>query len=297
MLELIERFLAHLRYERNLSQHTVAGYRRDLDLFVTWIEPRAFAGWTAVDDAAVRAFIATRHRRGAAPRSLRRNLAAIRSFYAYLIGQGQARVNPARDVQTPKPPRRLPRTLDVDQMARLLKADAGAAMETRDLAIMELFYSSGLRLAELVGVNVDSFEDAASVRVTGKGNRERIVPVGRHAREAIAAWLAIRGDWAAADERALFVSRRGKRLGARAVQERVRQWALRQGTDARVYPHLFRHSFASHLLESSGNLRAVQEMLGHANISTTQIYTHLDFQHLARIYDQAHPRAKKARGR
>lgn len=290
----MDRFLAYLRDERNLSPYTAAAYRCDLQAFIDWAEPQFGDDWSAVDDAAVRAYIATRHRRGAAPRSLRRNLAAIRSFYAFLVAQGIVRANPASGVRTPKPPKHLPRTLDVDQMAQLLQTGGeNAALAVRDRAIMELFYSSGLRLAELVGLDLDSFEDARSVRVTGKGRRERIVPVGRKARTALDEWLKLRAAWAPATEKALFVTARGRRLSRRSVQARVDLWARHQGADVRVHPHLFRHSFASHVLESSGDLRAVQEMLGHANIGTTQIYTHLDFQHLARIYDQAHPRAKK----
>lgn len=287
-------FFAQLRNERHLSPHTLAAYRRDLDRFADWCETQGFADWTAVDAGAVRAYVAFRHRRGAAPRSLRRALAALRTFFTYLLAQRQVRINPAADVQAPKLPKHLPHTLDVDQMAQLLTDAPDSIEDLRDLAIMELLYSSGLRLAELVGLNATPLRaDPAAVRVTGKGNRTRIVPIGRHARQALAAWLAVRGNWAAADEPALFVSRRGQRLGARGVQLRVKRWAWRHGIDVNVHPHLFRHSFATHVLESSGDLRAVQEMLGHANISTTQVYTHLDFQHLARIYDEAHPRARK----
>jgi integrase/recombinase XerC len=203
-------------------------------------------------------------------------------------------VNPALEVRAPKAPRRLPHTLDADQMARLLEIPAGGGLTARDRALMELLYSSGLRLAELVGLDLGDLDlKDRTVRLLGKGRKSRIVPVGRLALAALRAWLKERAALAAADQLALFVGRRGKRLGPRAIQARVSYWAKRQGLAVHVHPHLFRHSFASHLLESGGELRGVQELLGHADISTTQIYTHLDFQHLARIYDAAHPRARR----
>jgi integrase/recombinase XerC len=211
----------------------------------------------------------------------------------YLIREGELNNNPGAGVSAPQVPRSLPNTLDVDQMAQLLKIEGKEPETVRDRAMLELFYSSGLRLSELVGLDLGAVDLAdGTVRVTGKGNKTRIVPVGRQAREQIRAWLKIRVQLARTEEMALFVGPRGTRISPRTVQARVRYWALRAGVPQRVYPHLFRHSFATHLLESSSDLRSVQEMLGHADISTTQIYTHLNFQHLAQVYDTAHPRAR-----
>jgi len=218
----------------------------------------------------------------------------VRSFFGYLVREGVAASNPAVDIRAPKAAKRLPGTLDVDQIAQLLQIPGDDALAVRDRAIIELFYSSGLRLAELVGLALTDIDLAdRTVRVLGKGAKTRIVPVGRKACEAIRAWLKERATLANIDETALFVGRNGDRLKPRAIQLRVAQWARRAGLPARVYPHLFRHSFATHLLESSKDLRGVQELLGHADISTTQVYTHLDFAHLARTYDASHPRAKR----
>jgi integrase/recombinase XerC len=218
----------------------------------------------------------------------------VRTFFASLLRAGLAAGNPAVHVQAPKPPRRLPATLDADQMATLLKAEPADALEARDAAILELFYSSGLRLSELTGLDIGDVDlDDRTVRVLGKGSKARIVPLGRVADAALRRWLVVRGEALRVEERALFVSRRGTRLSPRSVQARIDVWARRRGMPVRVHPHMLRHSFASHLLESSGDLRAVQELLGHASLSTTQVYTHLDFQHLAHIYDKAHPRARK----
>lgn len=290
----IDRFCAHLSLERRLSPHTASNYRRDLEAAAGIFASEGIDAWSAVDTQHVRMLLAQRHRAGLAPRSLQRLLSALRAFYRFLEREGEAERNPAVGVEAPKTRRRLPATLDTDQMARLLEIGDDKPETVRDRAIMELFYSSGLRLAELVALGMHDVDTGdATVRVTGKGAKTRVVPVGRHALAAIRAWLRLRGQLAAADETALFVSRRGRRISPRTIQSRVRRWAIAQGIPADVHPHMFRHSFASHLLESSGDLRAVQELLGHANISTTQIYTHLDFQHLARIYDAAHPRAKK----
>jgi integrase/recombinase XerC len=221
-------------------------------------------------------------------------LSAVRSFLTFLIRERVLSNNCAVDVRAPKSQRRLPVTLDADAMARLLEIPAEDALAIRDRALMELLYSSGLRLAEIVGLQVQDLNVAdRTVRVLGKGSKTRVLPVGRKALAALAAWLKIRAERVKADNPAVFVGATGRRLGARAIQKRVAYWALRQGLPMHVHPHLFRHSFASHLLESSGELRAVQELLGHADISTTQVYTHLDFQHLARIYDATHPRARK----
>jgi integrase/recombinase XerC len=293
-LDWIARFLKHLTSERRTSPHTVSNYQRDLARFVAYCEAQSLVDWDRIDSQHVRSFAATEHRRGQSPRSIQRRLSAVRTFFHFLTREGVRTSNPAVDVQAPKSPRRLPATIDADQMSRLLDPKVEESLEVRDKAIVELLYSSGLRLAELVNLDLLHLDLAdRTVRVLGKGNKERIVPVGRQALTALRAWLHVRGQFASAGETALFIGRRGERLSPRAVQVRVKRWAQVQGAGVRLHPHLFRHSFASHLLESSHDLRGVQELLGHANLSTTQIYTHLDFQHLAKIYDAAHPRAKR----
>jgi len=290
----VPRFLEHLRHERRFSPHTLDGYQRDLRAFSDFCSEKNLSDWEAIDSHDIRAFAATNHRRGLAPRSIQRRLSAVRSFFHYLIREGQATSNPATDISAPKAAARLPETLDTDQMAHLLALSAKDTLAIRDRAIMELLYSSGLRLAELVSAELSDLDlKDKTIRVTGKGSKTRILPIGAYATDALRAWLKRRGEFAAPDENAVFVSQRGTRLSRRSVQNRIKHWARRQGVSARVYPHLFRHSFATHVLESSGDLRGVQELLGHADISTTQIYTHLDFQHLARIYDKAHPRARR----
>ena len=291
-LQLIDAFLEHLALERRLSVHTVAAYRRDLRCLVEFCDSAGIGRWKELQSFHLRRYAAARYAKGLSPRSIQRRLSATRSFLNYLIREGRLGNNPCNDISAPRAARKLPDTLDVDQMARLLEITGDDPVTKRDRAMLELLYSSGLRLAELVQLDpVDVDLNDATVRVMGKGNKARVLPVGRKAREAIAAWLAVRAELAQAGETALFVGARGQRISPRVVQRRVRHWAIRQGLPRRVYPHLFRHSFASHLLESSSDLRGVQELLGHADISTTQIYTHLDFQHLARIYDKAHPRA------
>ena len=292
----VERFLAGLRTERRLSPHTADGYGRDLVALLDYCDAQGITTWDALDPQHVRSFAAQCHRRGLAPRSVQRRLSAVRSLCRWLIREGELRRDPAADVQAPRARKRLPTTLDADTMARLLEFRADDRLGVRDKAIMELFYSSGLRLAELLGLDLADLDlRDRTVRVLGKGRKVRIVPVGRHAAEAIARWLAERATLADVGETAVFVGVNGRRLGPRIVQRRIARWARLQGLPAHVHPHLFRHSFASHLLESSGDLRAVQELLGHANIGTTQVYTHLDFQHLARIYDASHPRARRKR--
>jgi integrase/recombinase XerC len=306
-LEWVARFRRYLSFERRLSPHTDSAYARDLAALMKFCDRAGVADWSALDSQHVRTFAAHSHARGLAPRSIRRRLSAVRSFYEFLLREGRDAAasgrqrapsrltrNPAHDVRAPKAGRRLPHTLDADQMARLLEIPAGDALAARDRALMELLYSSGLRLAELVGLNLTSLDlKDRTVRLLGKGSKARIVPVGRAAARALKLWLRERCALVKPDQTALFVGRSGRRLGPRAVQSRVAYWARRQGLGVPVHPHLFRHSFASHLLESSGELRGVQELLGHADISTTQIYTHLDFQHLARIYDATHPRARR----
>ena len=290
----LTRFLDHLHSERRLSPRTVDAYRRDLDTLLAFCDARGIARWGDLDPQAVRAFVAGRHRAGLSGRSLQRLLSAVRTLFRYLLREGHAERDPAADVRAPRGARRLPSTLDVEQVGRLVGFGGDAPLDRRDRAIFELGYSSGLRLAELVGLDlVDLDLREATVDVTGKGAKSRVVPVGRKALAALDDWLAVRDTLAPAGETALFVSQRGRRLAARSIQARLRARALGQGLERNVHPHMLRHSFASHLLESSGDLRAVQELLGHADIATTQIYTHLDYQHLARVYDRAHPRARK----
>lgn len=290
----IDRFIRHLEFERRLSDLTCKNYRRDIDALAGYCDQYAIPGWNDLDDEHVRAFAAAAFRKGLSPRSIQRRLSAARSFFRYLRREKHVTKNPVDAVSAPKSAKRLPGNLDADRMARLVEIPGDDPIALRDRAILELLYSSGLRLAELVNLDVGSIDlPDRTVRVRGKGSKDRIVPVGRHARRAISDWLDVRGGFARPTNEALFVSRQGNRLSARSVQARVSHWARRQGIGIRVHPHLFRHSFATHLLESSHDLRGVQELLGHANISTTQVYTHLDFQHLAQIYDKAHPRARK----
>jgi len=290
----IERFLLQLKTERNLSPHTVVAYQHDLREFVAYCIKQELTEWTAVDHQHVRAFAAAEHRRAIAPRSIQRRLSSLRSFFKFLISEAQLKKNPAVDVRAPKASKRLPNTLDADLMTRLLTFRSDTELDKRDKAIMELFYSSGLRLAELVGLDVANLDlPDRTVRVVGKGNKERVVPIGRYALAALQDWLRERALILDRQRGPVFITLSGRRLTPRAIQLRVEQWALRQGIGRHLHPHLFRHSFASHLLESSHDLRGVQELLGHANISTTQIYTHLDFQHLAKIYDETHPRARR----
>jgi len=290
----IERYLAHLRTERRLSPHTESNYRRDLSALAAFCEAERLGSWRKLDNFHIRTFAAREHRDGLGPRSVQRRLSALRGFFNYLIRERVIKANPAADIQAPKAARRLPKTLDVDQVASLLERKAADPLSRRDLAMMELLYSSGLRLAELAGLDLADLDLAdRTVRVLGKGSKTRILPVGRQALTALRAWLGERTTLAKPDVTALFVGQNGRRLGARAIQQRIRRWAAGSDLGVPVHPHLLRHSFATHLLESSRDLRGVQELLGHADISTTQIYTHLDFQHLARVYDESHPRARR----
>jgi integrase/recombinase XerC len=290
----IDAFIRHLRYERRLSDLTCKHYRRDLEALCQYADSQNIDHWQDLDQQHFRDFTASYYRKGIAPRSLQRRLSALRTFYRYLMREKHVRTNPVLDIKAPKSGKRLPANIDADRMAKLLDIHGEGPLVARDKAILELLYSSGLRLAELTDLNMGDVDLAdATVRVTGKGNKDRIVPVGRHAREALERWLRARAEIVTDPEQnAMFVARNGARLSKRSVQARVKYWARRQGLDMHVHPHMFRHSFASHLLESSNDLRGVQELLGHANISTTQVYTHLDFQHLAQIYDKTHPRAR-----
>jgi integrase/recombinase XerC len=293
----LDQFLDYLRYERRLSPHTLSNYARDLNRARGWYETEGLHHWSQVTQQQIRSYIARRHASGIAGNSLQRELSSLRSLFRYLIREEIAENNPAQGVRAPRAPRKLPATFDADQLGRLLDVADDDPLALRDLAMMELFYSCGLRLAELVSLQLTDVDlDDAILVVTGKGKKTRLIPVGRKAAQALKRWLGSREALAAPEEQAIFVSRRGTRIHPRTVQSRLRKWALEQGANRNLHPHLLRHSFASHLLESSGDLRAVQELLGHANISTTQIYTHLDFQHLARVYDDAHPRARKKGG-
>jgi integrase/recombinase XerC len=288
----IDRFLHHLQTERRLSEQTRLHYRRDLLELAAWCRENGITGWGQLDTHRVRQYAARGHRRGLSGRSIQRRLSALRTFFNYLLRERAVTANPGLDVRAPRSGRHLPDTVNVDDMNQLLGVTDREPLTLRDLAMLELLYSSGLRLAELVSLNLDDVDlGERMVRVTGKGAKTRVIPVGGKACQALRDWLAVRR--VAPGETAMFTSLGGRRLGARAVQQRVQRRARLRGLPGRLHPHTLRHSFASHLLESSGDLRAVQELLGHADISTTQVYTHLDFQHLAQVYDKAHPRARK----
>jgi integrase/recombinase XerC len=307
-LAWLPRFFSYLTV-RHMSPHTESNYRRDLQGFVAHCDKYGVADWQQVDHGHVRTFALAQHHHGANSRSIQRRLSALRSFYKFLLQQelevdvpGEQRKrkipvvtqNPALEVTVPKGKKNLPATIDADLMGRLLSFRTDDEISVRDKAIMELFYSSGLRLAELVGLDEGSIHMTDRiVRVRGKGGKERDIPVGRYAIDALNHWQLERTKLAKVGTPALFVGKRGDRISPRTVQKLVAEWAKRQGISIHVHPHMFRHSFAPHILESSQDVRAVQELLGHASMSTTQIYTHLDFQHLASIYDKAHPRARK----
>ncbi len=292
-IDQAERFITHLGFERRLSDLTCKNYRRDLKRLEAYCDEIGVERWRDLDSGHVRSFASACYRRGLSARSIQRHLSAARTFFRYLLREKQVSANPVESVSAPKSPKRLPGNLDADRMARFVDLPGEGALVDRDRAMLELLYSSGLRLAELTDLDIVNLDlNDATVHVTGKGNKDRILPVGRKAIEALRQWLISRSELANADETAVFVSNRGTRISKRNVQARIDHWAKQQGIDVNVYPHLFRHSFASHVLESSQDLRGVQELLGHANISTTQVYTHLDFQHLARIYDKTHPRAR-----
>jgi integrase/recombinase XerC len=323
--ELIQRFLDYLHSERRASPLTLIHYARDLARLNTYCKRSAIDDWQSLEPQAVRVYVSLLHREGLSGKSIQRALSATRSFYRFLLREGRVRRNPAVGIPAPRTARRLPKVLSTDEAVRLVALTGEEPHTRRDHAMLELFYSSGLRLSELATLNLADLDlREATVSVTGKGRKTRIVPVGRHAAEALGRWLKVRATLVPASETAVFVTCRdariqgraggasgprvtcrdariqgraytGTRLGVRSIAQRVQHWARRQGLGQPVHPHMLRHSFASHLLESSGDLRAVQELLGHAHIATTQIYTHLDFQHLAKVYDQAHPRARRAR--
>lgn len=294
LAEDIGDFLAHARDELGLSAASLDAYGRDLAQFLAWSEGEKINDPTELTSAHLRSFAASRHRKGLNPRSIQRQLSALRRFFKFLRREGRIDGDPVEGVRAPRVKRRLPRPLDVDQVVALLSIPDEGDLATRDRAMLELFYTSGLRVSELAQLTWDRLDpDEALVRVVGKGRKERLVPVGQPALQALDAWRRVQAALPGAEERRIFTSLKGRALGVRAIQKRVAYWSERQGLDQRVHPHQLRHSFASHILESSGDLRAVQELLGHANLTTTQIYTHLDFQHLARVYDETHPRARK----
>lgn len=297
----VEQFLDYAATARRLSPHTLAGYRRDLQAFVDFCTEHGLRQSTDCDSGHIRQFVSKRRQQGASATTISRQLSALRSFFQYQLRQGFIKANPAQGISAPKRGRRLPSTLDVDQVKHALEFSGDRPIDLRDRAIMELFYSSGLRLAELASLDRHGIDlKEGLVTVTGKGNKRRTVPVGRMAVEALQKWLRHRDTItngsskdSASDEDALFLNNRGGRLGHRGIQARLSYRAKQQGLPQHLHPHKLRHSFASHMLESSGDLRAVQELLGHANLATTQIYTHLDFQHLAQVYDRSHPRANR----
>jgi integrase/recombinase XerC len=293
--DAVAKYLAELAEQRRLSPHTVSNYRRDLGKLIL---AAAEAPLASLQVHQIRRFVAQLHGQGLSGRSLARTLSAWRGFFAWLGEHDALPANPCEGVRSPKSPRLLPKALSVDEAARLLEPieEDDPLLAVRDTAMFELFYSSGLRLAELAALDCDALDSAlheGEVRVMGKRSKARLVPVGSKAREALLAWAALRDGLANVDETALFVGRRGGRLSHRMIQERLALRAVKLGLPRHVHPHMLRHSFASHLLQSSGDLRAVQEMLGHASIASTQVYTHLDFQHLSKVYDSAHPRAKR----
>lgn len=284
-------FLAHLQVERNASPHTLAAYQRDLQALQQWAGQQDINDVLLLQAEDLRAFVAAGHRAGLSARSLQRRLSACRSFYAWHLRHGRIAASPVAGIRAPKAQRKLPQVLDADEAVQLVELPTNAPLGLRDRALLELFYSSGLRLSEVCALRWRDLDTAtALVQVQGKGRRERLVPVGSHALNALAQW---RADSGGADEAPIFPGRNGGPISQRAIQLRIKQLAQRQGLFKHVHPHMLRHSFASHILESSGDLRGVQELLGHADIATTQIYTHLDFQHLAKVYDAAHPRAKR----
>ena len=285
----LDAYFGYLTHERRSSPHTISAYRRDLEAFRTSAD---IDDWLAVRPHHVRQFLARLHGRGRTASTIGRALSSVRNFYAFLVRRGFTQANPAAGISAPKKSKKLPKTLDIDNAAKLFDSSPKSPLELRDRAMIELLYGSGMRLAELVDLDLRDLDLVNGfATVTGKGNKTRVVPLGSHAIDAVQKWLATRRGSRASDP--LFTGRGDNRISPRTVQARLKRLSMHNlGTDV-LHPHLLRHSFASHLLESSGDVRAVQELLGHADISTTQIYTHLDFQHLAKVYDAAHPRAKQ----
>lgn len=288
----LARFYDYLSAEKRYSSHTLVAYQRDLQRFTDFCGE--ISHWDAIDQKQIRAFVARQHRQGLGGKSLQRQLSSIRSLYRFLCRHQLASSNPAQGVPAPKAAKRLPKTLQIAELSQLLENRDDSPLAVRDFAMMELLYGCGLRLAELSGLNLQAIDWQQKVlTVTGKGRKQRRIPFGTKAASALKKWLPQRLLMLKQDSPALFISQRGLRISHSSIAQRLKKWALAQGLGSHLHPHKLRHSFASHLLEASSDLRAVQELLGHANLSTTQIYTHLDFQHLASVYDQAHPRAHK----
>lgn len=294
LLPDIQRYLTHLASQRGLSPVTITNYQRNLNEFIALIEAKGINTWQQLDTHEVRLLAKQLHQKGIKARSIATKLSALRSFFEYLVNNDLITFNPAKGVSAPKLDKPLPKNISVDDMDQLLDIDGDDPLTIRDHCMMELMYSSGLRLSELVNINLQDFKlSEKEIRVTGKGSKQRLLPITKTAVDAIKLWLKIRPDFAISGEKALFLSKQKKRISARSVQMRMEKWGLEQSLPSHVNPHKLRHSFATHMLESSGNLRAVQTLLGHADLATTQVYTHLDFQHLAEVYDKAHPRAKR----
>jgi len=289
---LLTDYFQYLEFEKRVSEHTLKSYQRDIKQLVVYCAANVVQQWQDIQPIDIRNHIANRHRKGLSSKSLQRELSAIRSFYTYLLKKQWVKNNPAKQIKAPKQERKLPKVLDVDQISGILDSSPDSFLEIRDLAMFELFYSSGLRLSELAALNMDDIDlsDRELRVLKGKGGKQRNLPIGSKAVTALKKWFSYRTQ---TTDSAVFISNKGKRLGQRSIQLRLDRWCKKIGLPEHVHPHMLRHSFASHLLESSHDIRAVQELLGHSNLSTTQIYTHLDFQHLAEVYDKAHPRAKK----
>jgi len=291
----VQGYLSVLENERRLSPHTLMAYRRDLEKLLSFCQRHSIGHWEELNETSLRQYMSERRQAGLSSRSLQRELSSLRGLFRYLSKHGIVEDDPSRRVKLPRSPKSLPGVLAIECVTALAEAPKESELDVRDIAMWELLYSSGLRVGELVNLNLQDLDlrEGLVKVVSGKGGKSRIVPVGKYARTALSEWLPRRRERVDSDETALFVNRFGKRLSVRGVQKRLRGWGKRLGFDQSLYPHLLRHSFASHLLEASGDLRAVQELLGHADIATTQIYTHVDFQHLSRVYDEAHPRAKR----
>jgi integrase/recombinase XerC len=291
----IDRFVNNrLKTEKRYSTHTLTAYRRDLERFASWCTEQQITDWGRVDSECIRNFSSRIHRQGLHGRSIARGLSALRMFFKFLLQEKLVTRNPVQDVPAPKSAKKLPSVLDIDQITHLLAIKGNDPLSVRDRAMLELVYSGGLRVSELTGLDLQSIDwSEGMLRVKGKGEKDRDAMIGRKALQALQEWMAVRSQFCKSTEQALFLNNRGTRLTERSVQLRFERRAQEQGLDRHVHPHMLRHSFATHMLEASGDLRAVQELLGHASLATTQVYTHLDFQHLAKVYDAAHPRAKK----
>ena len=290
----LQSFFQYLKSEKRYSSHTLDNYQRDISYFNEFCHSQSVNDWPSVDSQHIRNFVSQMHRKGLSGKSIQRQLSSLRSLFRFLLKHHKVKQNPVTGVSAPKSPRKLPEVVTPDVLDHLMDIDLTDPLAVRDKAIMELFYGCGLRLSELVGLDLSSIEwPGQTLIVLGKGRKQRRLPFGEKAVQALRHWIQVRVQFANEAEQAVFVSNRGQRISPSSIQQRLKKWAREKGIEQRIYPHLMRHSFASHILESSHDLRAVQELLGHANLTTTQIYTHLDFQHLARVYDAAHPRAKK----